>query len=88
MSYIDEVCDRCGSKRRVSKTWIENLDTFSGKSRLEVSQITCSNKVCQKAFEDALAITLEKSRKIKEEKGKQDIIRKANIQKNRLAKKS
>lgn len=61
-AYLNEPCQRCGSKRRVAKTWKEKIPTFSGGfSVVEYSQIVCINKECQSAF-DKLQLEEEKKR--------------------------
>lgn len=67
-TYVEQVdlpCLRCGSKRRVSKTWTEKLENSSGFMLIKHSQIVCTNKVCQAAFEKAHAVEEEKREKIK-----------------------
>ena len=49
--YFKEPCDRCGSKKIISKTWNETIATFNGKSIIEHSQIVCIDSICQKAFD-------------------------------------
>ena len=47
-------CDRCGSRRRVSKTWTEKIKNDYGFMTLNHSQIVCTNGVCQSVFEKAI----------------------------------
>ena len=70
-------CDRCGSKRRVSKTWTERIKNDNGEMVLYHSKIVCTNRKCQAEFEQ----------KIAEDKGKRDKIREAKMENdaNRLA---
>ena len=44
-------CDRCGSPRKVAKTWTERIKNDSGEMVLEHKEIICTNKECQKEFE-------------------------------------
>lgn len=78
-SYMEKSCERCGSKKRVSKTWKEKLETMSGVSIIEVSQIICTNKVCQALFDKNRAEELIKINERKLKKEEQDKIRKENI---------
>lgn len=91
MSYINEPCERCGSKKRVTKSWKEDVPTSLGTSVIEVSQVTCSNAECQKKFEADRAEEMVKINERKSKKAIQDDIRKKNIaqailerQKNRI----
>lgn len=86
-TYIDEVCVRCGSKKIISKTWKETLETFAGTSELEISQIVCTNKKCQEQFEISLAQDMKKREEAKEKKAVEDQTRKDNIVKMRQKKK-
>lgn len=75
-SYLEIPCNRCGSKKRVSKTWKEEIPTFTGTTMVEYSQIVCTNTACQKAFDENLeketkkreAIRVEKEERAKERK--------------------
>lgn len=79
VSYIDQPCERCGSKKRISKTWKEELQTSLGVSMLEVSQIVCTNSVCQALFDKNRAEELARVNERKLKKEEQDKIRKENI---------
>ena len=87
-SYLNQPCERCGSKRTVSKTWIEKYATISGTSSVEVSKTICSNKECQALFEKNRAEELERINERKIKKEEQDQIRKENIAKTRIANKA
>ena len=52
--YADRKCDRCGSKRKITKTWTEKVEnSFSeGFMTLNHTQIICTNKECQNALEE------------------------------------
>lgn len=78
-TFIDQPCERCGSKKRVSKKWNETIETISGKSVVEVSQIICTNKVCQALFDKNRAAELVTINERKLKKETQDKIRKENI---------
>ena len=68
LSYESEPCNRCGSKRRISKTWKEKIPTLTGGILIQFhSQIVCTNTVCQNAFDKLLF----------EEKQKREDLRKA-----------
>lgn len=75
--YLNEPCVRCGSKKRIAKTWKETLITFNGKSIVEHSQIVCTNKICQSDFEKILLEEAKKREVAKALKEANDIARKA-----------
>lgn len=76
--YADQPCSRCGSKRRISKTWKESIATLSGSTLVECSQIVCTNKDCQLAFEENLAKETKKREIIRSQKEERDKLRKVN----------
>lgn len=78
-TYIDLPCERCGSKKRISKTWIEEIKTSFGTSSIEASQIVCSNAVCQSVFDERRAEEVVRINERKLKKEEQDKIRKDNI---------
>ncbi len=84
MSYLDDPCDRCGSKRIVSKSHLEVVETFSGKQKIEVSVIECSNKTCQIAQNKINKADKKESEERKMKKEAMDLLkakeRKNNIQ--------
>src|SRR5258706_13879599 len=51
-NFVKTPCERCGGKKRISKSWKETLPTLSGTTVVEYSQITCTNIVCQDAFDE------------------------------------
>ncbi len=77
--YLNEPCIRCGSKKRIAKTWKETLITFNGKSIVEHSQIVCTNNICQVAFEKLLLEEAKKRDAARAIKEANDIARKANL---------
>lgn len=79
MTYIDQPCERCGSKKRISRSWTEKAQTMAGVSILEMSQIICTNKACQDLFEKNRTEELIKINERKTAKEEQDKIRKENI---------
>lgn len=84
-SFVDDPCERCGSKRRISKTWTETHDMFNGeKKTVDCSQIVCTNTDCQATFEEKNIAEVEKREKQKQVKLKNDEIRKTNAINHRL----
>lgn len=77
--YIDRPCERCGSKKHVSKMWVENLKTSNGTSRMEITQITCTNKECQAEFDKNRAKEIQNVKNRKLAKEEQDKNRKESI---------
>lgn len=60
------LCDRCHSKRRVSKSWTERIKSDNGTvMTLFHTQIICTNKKCQSDFEAELLEENLKREKIK-----------------------
>lgn len=58
--YLNQPCERCGSKKRIAKSWKETFPTLTGTAIVERAQIVCTNDVCQIAFDKHL---LEETRK-------------------------
>ena len=79
MSYLSDPCDRCGSPRIIKKSHVEIIETYTGPQKIEVTDIVCTNKVCQKLQDaDNAASKIESDeRKIKKEE--QEKLRKNNI---------
>lgn len=77
-TYLDQLCERCGSKRKVARTWKEKIPTFSGTTMVEYSQIVCTNKKCQEESEKEQLKDSQKRAEIRDKKEANDIIRKAN----------
>lgn len=77
-TYLDQLCERCGSKRKVARTWKETIPTFSGTTQVEYSQIICTNKKCQEENEKEQLKDSQKRAEIRDKKEANDIIRKAN----------
>ena len=50
--YATMPCDRCGSKRKISKTWTEKVKNSYGFMTLNHTQTICTNKECQKELEE------------------------------------
>lgn len=76
-TYIDQPCPRCGSKQRISKRWKEKVPTFSGSITVDCSQIVCTNKECQAAFDKNLQEETDKKEVMRKKKEEQDQARKA-----------
>lgn len=53
-AFVDQPCSRCGSPRKISKKWKEKVTTFTGTITVDCAQIICTNKDCQKAFDQNL----------------------------------
>lgn len=53
-------CTRCGRERIVSKTWKENVKTYSGTSPVIHVDTVCPDSACQKVVDDQLAMQKEK----------------------------
>lgn len=58
-------CDRCGSKRKIAKQWTETIKTDHSTMLVHHTQVICTNKDCQAAFDKLI---LEESEKIEKRK--------------------
>lgn len=87
-TYLHTPCERCGSKRKVSKRWKEKMPTFTGSTLIEYTQIVCTNKECQDKFEKQLLNETNKRKALKIKKDADDAVRKARslLQARRLRK--
>lgn len=81
-TYLDQPCERCGSKRKVAKKWKETLPTFSGTTVVEYSQIICTNKVCQAESEKEQLKDSQKREEMRTQKAANEVIRKENALQN------
>lgn len=91
IAYIDLPCERCGSKKYISKTWTQTVKTSFGTTKLENSQIDCSNKKCQKEFAVNRKIEIQKvaDRKLAKEesdKKRKEMVASAIAKRNMLKK--
>jgi hypothetical protein len=59
-------CSRCGSKRKVTKTWIEKIENSAGFMTLKHTEYKCTNKECQAEFERVLEADNLKREKLKQ----------------------
>src|SRR5487761_1592657 len=76
-AYADQPCSRCGSKKRISRTWKEVAPTFNGTTETACAQIVCTNKECQKVFAVNLAKEEKKRAVLRLQKEEKDKSRKA-----------
>lgn len=77
-TYLNEPCGRCGSKRRVAKTWKETVPTLTGTTIVEYSQTVCTNDACQAAFDVQLLAEAKKREAMRLKKEANNAERKAN----------
>jgi hypothetical protein len=62
-------CDRCGSKRKIAKTWTEKIKSDNGTvMTLKHTNVICTNKECQEKFEAIIVADNEKREKLKLQK--------------------
>jgi len=61
----DLICSRCGGPAKISKTWVEMLETRAGPSKLTYSQIVCLDKKCLAEFNKKLAEDRRKKDELK-----------------------
>ena len=79
-SYLDQPCERCGSKKTIIKVRKGRTQTLSGSAAIEYSQIVCTNNECQKQFEMKLEERIQKEElvRLKREENKQQGKQKVN----------
>lgn len=65
-SSSEILCERCNSKRKVSKSWTEKIKNDYGFMTLEHSQIICTNNICQAEFEVNMNKEIELREKLKQ----------------------
>lgn len=62
----EELCVRCKSKRKISKTWTEKIENNHGFMLLKHTQTICTNKECQAEFEKILLAEEQKRDKLRQ----------------------
>lgn len=63
--YLEQPCERCGSKKALTKVRKSKVQNLSGTSDIEYSQIICVSAACQKEFEKNLEEKILKADAIK-----------------------
>lgn len=87
-AYLNQPCERCGSKRFLSKAWKEVSLNDSGREiSVEYTQVDCTDKACQKEFEKTQVLEAEKRKEIRDRKEANDLVRRARFAKARILKK-
>ncbi len=74
-------CFRCGQERIISKSWKQNVETYSGTSVVSFTQTICPDKACQILVEKELASQLKKREGIRNER-EQRLLAKTNTKNN------
>lgn len=77
--YLNQPCERCGSKKRIAKTWKERLSTLTRTTIVEHEQIVCTNDVCQAAFDKHLLEETQKRQAARLKKEADETARKAHV---------
>lgn len=62
---LTTTCARCGKPEIIAKTWVELIETKIGKSKLTHTQISCSDKQCQKMFDENREMDVRKKEELK-----------------------
>ena len=75
-AYSQQRCERCGSKKRISRKWEEKIPTLTGTTIVKCAQFICTNVVCQAAFDKNLRAELKKRQAIRRKKEENDAARK------------
>ena len=78
IAYLDKPCERCGSKRKIGRTWTETVQNFSGTVEVKHQQIICTNEECQAKFEQGYKDEAKRKEAIRAKKEANDAARKAN----------
>lgn len=86
IAYLDKPCERCGSKRKIGRTWTETVQNFSGTIEVKHQQIVCTNEECQKKFEQGYKDEAKRKEAIRSKKEENDAARKANMQQSKVLK--
>ncbi len=61
-------CIRCGKQRIPSRTWEENIQTYSGVSLVVHTEAICPDEKCQEIVDKELSVEREKREAIRESK--------------------
>jgi len=83
LPYVNQPCERCGSKKKIARTWKETIPTFTGTTEVEYSQIVCTNATCQKLFDEIIEQEAKKREAIRLQREQRDIERKNKLLKYR-----
>lgn len=52
--YLEQPCERCGKKKKLSETGKESMPNLSNSVKIEYSQVICTDSLCQREFEEKL----------------------------------
>lgn len=77
IAYLDKPCERCGSKRKIGRSWTETVQNFTGSVKVKHQQIVCTNEDCQAKFEKAYQDEAKKKEALRVKKEAADILRKS-----------
>lgn len=77
IAYLDTPCERCGSKKKVGRTWTETVQNFTGTIEVQHQQIVCTNEDCQAKFEEVYKKEAQRKEEIRLKKEEHDAARKA-----------
>jgi hypothetical protein len=78
---IHNPCTRCGRERVISRTWKEDVKTYSGTSSVVHVDTMCPDPACQKLVDDQLAVQKEKRMVIAQNQKRRVLERQKRIQK-------
>lgn len=76
IAYLDKPCERCGSKRKIGRTWTETVQNFTGSVKVKHQQIVCTNEECQAKFEKAYQDEAKKKEALRVKKEESNLARK------------
>jgi len=77
-SYLNQPCNRCGSKKRIAKTWTQEITTYTRTQQIEHTLILCTNEVCQADFDNQRNIENQKRELMKANKEASNSAKRAN----------
>jgi hypothetical protein len=76
---MSNLCTRCGSERKLSKTWDEEVALYGRTSKITHTEYVCTDPECQKIVEEQIAVQKEKrvAQENQKEREKQERIKRA-----------
>ncbi len=78
-TYPSNPCTRCGKERIDSKTWVEEVETFFGKSRIVHTNTVCPDPECQAIVQKKIDSDKEKTETMKLERAERMKARKQPV---------
>lgn len=67
---MSNICTRCGSERKLSKSWEEKIELYGRVSTVTHTEYVCTDPECQKIVEGQLAD--QKEKRVQQEQRKEE----------------